>query len=276
MYLCPKSIRHIVSVSHFSALNSIGINDDKEYRDGISWFGNSSLDGITIFESVTYNLSDLINSIEIRYQNGDSMTVLSEDFDTLDPEPRTITNQKYGRCYELMLFNNNRSLFYVQVKLRRDLEIYVNLPYHFYATSRPRIIATVKERLYLQVTYEILKMNYDQNCKKYSKSFAGSYDNCKASDMEKKIQSKFNCTVPFVMKSSNLCMGPVAEEASEMFDEYFETENFHCPQTCDKMITTFSMPKHKPETNKNKVKARIYFNSIVKVTEDFISYNLLR
>ena len=129
-----KSSRHIVSVSHFSALNSIGINDDKEYRDGISWFGNSSLDGITIFESVTYNLSDLINSIEIRYQNGDSMTVLSEDFDTLDPEPRTITNQKYGRCYELMLFNNNRSLFYVQVKLKRDLEIYVNLPYHFYAT----------------------------------------------------------------------------------------------------------------------------------------------
>ena len=62
---------------------------------------------------MTYNLSDLINSIEIRYQNGDSMTVLSEDFDTLDPEPRTITNQKYGRCYELMLFNNKLYINFV-------------------------------------------------------------------------------------------------------------------------------------------------------------------
>ena len=68
------------------------------------------MDGISIFAAVTYNLSDLINSIKIRYQNGEGITVPSNDFDLLEPKLRTIYNRKYGRCYEVTL-NNKKSFF---------------------------------------------------------------------------------------------------------------------------------------------------------------------
>ena len=56
---------------------------------------------------VTFKLSDLIHSIEIQYHNGKGVQLLKEDFDSLDPKPRTVSNIKYGRCYELLVFDKN-------------------------------------------------------------------------------------------------------------------------------------------------------------------------
>ena len=42
------------------------------------------------------------------------------------------------------------------------------------------------------------------------------------------------------------------------------------------MITTFGMPKQENVENVEKSKARLYFDNTVKVTEDFVSYDLLR
>ena len=262
--------RHILG-----ALNKIGIKDHKEYGKG-NWFGNSSMDAINIFEYVTFNLSDLISSIEVRYQNGVEKEVQSDKFDSIEPKPRTIGSQGYGRCYGLDLFSDNLSLFYAQVRLKKDLEMFFDIPHHFYTNSRPRLIANTKERLYVQVTYEILKINYGHNCKKYSPSYTGSFDECEKIDMEEKIMKQLNCTVPFLMKPGNMCVGKIAEKASELYEEYFESESPNCPHPCHKMVSTFGMPKHQPENISRKVKARLYFNNVVKTTEDFVSYDLLR
>ena len=39
------------------------------------------MDAIKIFEYVTFNLSDLISSIEVRYQNGVEKEIQSDKFD---------------------------------------------------------------------------------------------------------------------------------------------------------------------------------------------------
>ena len=49
-----------------------------------------------------------------------------------------------------------------------------------------------------------------------------------------------------------------------------------CPQTFKEMTTTFGMPKQENEENIEKSKARLYFDNTVKVTEDFVRYDLLR
>ena len=89
----------------FRALNKIGIKNGIEYKEG-NWYGNTSMDGngATLFQSLTYNLSDLIKIIEFRYLNGKSVKVSSEKFESL--RPRTIKSRKYGRCYELTLLKD--------------------------------------------------------------------------------------------------------------------------------------------------------------------------
>ena len=226
---------------------------------------------------VTFKLSDLIHSIEIQYHNGKGVQLLKEDFDSLDPKPRTVSNIKYGRCYELLVFDNKQTLYYTEIHLLRDLEIYIDIPFQFYTNTRSRIFANANEKLlYIKVNYEILKINHGHNCRKYSDAYSGSYDQCKVSDMERKIQAKFNCSIPS-MKSQpeNLCKGPVTKNASQVFYEYFKSESTKCPQTCTKMTPIIGMPKHKAARGRGG-KARLYFDNIVKVTEDFVSYDILR
>ena len=48
----------------FRALNKIGIKNVNEYKEG-NWYGNTSIDGdgSALFESLTNNLTDLIEDI---------------------------------------------------------------------------------------------------------------------------------------------------------------------------------------------------------------------
>ena len=119
----------------FRALQNIGVKSGNDYQDG-DFFGNSSIDErIALFERVTYNLTDLINSIKIGYKSGKMVDLFKEDFDSF--KPVTISNIKYGRCYDLILFDNvDDDLYYVKFQLVRDLEIYVDIPHHFYTNTR--------------------------------------------------------------------------------------------------------------------------------------------
>ena len=140
---------------------------------------------------MTFELSDLIHSIEIQYHNGKGVRWLKEDFDSLDPKPKTVSNIKYGRCYELEVFTYNQTLYYTEIHLLRDLEIYIDIPFQFYTNTRSRIFANVNEKLYIKVSFEILKINHGHNCRKYSDSYSGSYDHCKESDMEDTLTTNF-------------------------------------------------------------------------------------
>ena len=54
----------------------------------------------------------------------------------------------------------------------------------------------------------------------------------------------------------------------------FSNTDVHRP--CNNMVTILGMPKYyRPESGPAGI-ARLYVNNIVKVTEDFISYDLLR
>ena len=232
------------------------------------------MDGISIFAAVTENLSDLINSIKIRYQNGEGITVPSNDFDLLEPKPRTIYNRKYGRCYEITL-NNKRSFFYIDVVVKQEVDIFFNLPHHFFTNSRQRIFASPRKNTYMPVRYEIQKTNHDPNCRKYSSSYAGSFDDCKTKDMELKLLSSLNCTVPFGLQTGRLCSDQQSEEASALYNKYYLTESPSCPRPCNDMVTIIGMPKY-IYNGKILGIAKLYISNTVKVTEDFVSYDLLR
>ena len=250
---------------------SFGIESIENYKDG-NWYGNSSTDGEAIFKSVTYIFSDLIESVEFRYQNGKRNKVSSDAL--ASTSPRTVKSRKYGRCYEITLFDEKISLFFVRFEIKMDLEIYFNIPYQFLTNSRTRVIAEASKRLYIPATYELMMSNHDPNCRKYSNSYSGSYDQCKESYMEEIISTKFNCTVPYGMESETvpLCQGSVAVEANKMYKEYFLKDSAECPKPCLTMLTSFGWPKFSNGSGR----AQFYFNSIVKVTEDFVSYDLLR
>ena len=167
------------------------------------------------------------------------------------------------------------SLFFVRFGIKRDLEIYFNIPYQFFANSRLRIAVEANKRLYIPVTYEILMSNHNPKCSKYSNSYSGSFDKCKEADVEKKIKAEFNCSVPYEVSQSasrNVCQGSVTKKVSRKYDEYFKKDSEQCPQSCWNMLSTFGWPKYSNGSGR----AQFYFNNIVKVTEDFVSYDLLR
>ena len=253
-------------------MSSFGIGSIEDYKDG-NWYGNSSMDGAAIFNSVTYSFSDLIESVDFHYQNGKKVRISSASLE-LALQPRTIKVGKYGRCYEITLFNEKISLFFFRFEIKKDLEIFFNIPNQFFTNSRTRIISKASERIYLPVIYEILMSNHDPNCREYSNSFSGSYDQCKESYINEKLKRKLNCTVPYALESEAvpLCQGSMAVEASKIYKEYFLEDSEECPSPCQTMLTNFGWPKYSNGSGR----AQFYFNSIVKVTEDFISYDLLR
>ena len=159
-------------------------------------------------------MSELLNSIDILYDNGKKEKVSNDNLDSL--KPRTINSLEYGRCYEL-IFNSKYSILFVDVNIKRNLEIYIDIPLHFYTNSKSRIFANTEKKISITVTYEILKINFGRNHRDYSSIYAGSYDECKTFYMEDMVQGKYNCTVPSMTKSGNICVGPVAKNASKTY-----------------------------------------------------------
>ena len=164
--------------------------------------------------------------------------------------------------------------------LNRNLVLYLDIPFCFHTNSKSntRINANASQKVILPVTHEILKINFDKkkNCKEYSNSYIGSYDECKITAMEKMLQVRFNCTVPFLMKSGPLCDGKTAKNASQIYDHVIQYGlTNECPRPCHKIIPTFGLPRYYSPGNESG-KIRLYFHNIVKVTEDFVSYDLLR
>ena len=259
-----------------SALSKIGIQNKENYKRG-DWIGNSSLDGMRIFESVTYNLSELLNSIRIAHHGRVKVTFDKDNFTLM--EPKQIGSKKYGRCYHLLLQNKKSSIINsVEMTFKRDMIVYFDIPFMFHINlkSNARINVNASQKIMLPVTYEIIKTNFDEKCRTYdSTSYIGSFDECKVAAMEERLQTKFNCTVPFLMQSGPLCVGKAAKDASSFYDTDLKHVRHQCPRPCHRMITTFGLPRYY-SPGKQGGEIRLYFNSLVKVTEDFVSYDLLR
>ena len=184
----------------FSALNHVGINGVEDYRNG-DWFGNSLMDGPTIFNSATYTLSNLVENISVHYQNGD---VSESDEEMKTFETRMIQTVHFGRCYDIKFEKRKQNIEYVDVRSKQKIVIIFNLPGQFYTSSRSYIQSNTGESKYVEVSYEVLKNNHGLSYKNYSYFVSKSYDKCKATNLHEKIHTELNCTMPFVIKTGQV------------------------------------------------------------------------
>ena len=142
--------------------------------------------------------------------------------------------------------------------------------------SKSKLQAIVGQSLFIDITYEFMKENFGKTCQFYSSE---TYDTCKSREIEIRILDKYNCTFPFLTTSSaTLCPKKDfqdTKEASKDFYKLFYSEFVKCPSPCINMRTFVGYPSLN-SIDGNKGFVRIYFKSIIKTTEDFMSYDLLR
>ena len=60
----------------------MGIKDSDDYEEG-NFFGNTSLNGLFIYEKITYNLSDLVNRIKVQYEMGEEIELKNDGLESL-------------------------------------------------------------------------------------------------------------------------------------------------------------------------------------------------
>ena len=259
-------------------LELIGIKKVRDYRLG-DWFGNSTSSGYQVYHHVTHNISDLLHSFEIRYRS-EKRLVYVNDFKCLNA--REIGHPTYGRCFEikLNLQQTEDTIYSVDIQIKKSIYVFVNLPNLFFnEDSRTKCQVNNGHDLFLDITYEILQNNFKKRCKKYPKTYHGSYDDCKMKQIEKRIVSMFNCTIPFINKpnlTKEICTGKNALNASKNFKIFANMLMESCPDPCINMLSSYGFPTGSRSVNDSGGRVRLYFKSIVKFTEDFVSYNFLR
>ena len=127
-------------------MNQIGIKKIKDYRNG-EWFGNSSLDGKTIYKSVTYDLSDLLQRFSVRFKSGSWSTYNgSSEVESMNVTERG--QKSSGRCFEIQYAENFDNVFKVHIVLKKSVSIYLNMMNYFYnENSKSRFRVKVGENL---------------------------------------------------------------------------------------------------------------------------------
>ena len=86
-------------------LNMFGIKTQQDYRNG-DWHGNSTISARKIYNSVTYNLSELLTSFSIHYEYDSDWLTFTGDFDDLNF--KEIGFIHFGRCFEVNLERKNK------------------------------------------------------------------------------------------------------------------------------------------------------------------------
>ena len=276
------SVKHLLCNQYFRNLELIGIQKARDYRLG-DWFGNSSSSGYQIFRYVTHNLSDLLQSSSFKYKSG-LVVQCDGDFKCLNfHAAREIGHPTYGRCFEIdfkLQGKDQDTIFIADIKIKNKVYMFFNMPHNFLnEDSRSKFEASPGQNLFIDVSYEILQDNFRAQCKKYPKTFDGSYDECKVKQIERRIVSELNCTTPFINEptlTDVICLGEKARNASDSFMDLANKLMPTCPDPCINMLTTFGFPLLSQNDMNSTGGVRLYFKSIVKFTEDFVSYNMLR
>ena len=156
-----------------------------------------------------------------------------------------------------------------------SLYVFINLPDQFYhEDARSKVQMNPGESLFIEVTYDLLRINNDPACRKYEDQ--DLYDSCKMDQVGNILEETLGCSVPFQEnRSCDVCKEDHARRGSQMFKDLIGTQLDACPEPCVKMMTYFGFPFITSNDNPTGF-ARLYFKNIVKVTEDFVSYDLLR
>ena len=128
------------------------------------------------------------------------------------------------------------------------------------------------------MNYEILKTNHGgSSCKKYSSEFIGSLDDVKIKEQQRIIETKLNCSVPFHLDTDDntlpICKGEAAKEASKILN--MSLKKVLTP--CTSMAVQFGIPVFGETTvGQESGSVTLYLKNVIKVTQDLVSYDLLR
>ena len=127
-------------------MNQNGIKKVKDYKNG-EWFGNSTLDGQTLFRSVTYNLSEILQRFSVRFKSGKWTHYDDKNsFESMNVTERG--HKSAGRCFEIQYAESFDNVFKVQIILKQSVRIYLNIRNFFYnENSKSRFKANVGENL---------------------------------------------------------------------------------------------------------------------------------
>ena len=195
---------------------------------------------------------------------------------------KTIGISFYGRCYETVFQPKNEYIRRITITFKHPLYIYVNIPNRFLDdSSRFKLHVNVNEYIFVELNYEIFKSNHGKICRNYSHEYKNSFNKCEYLNQEK-IEALFNCTVPFLATltgGENFCSGTEAELAARYYKNLAKITNTACPDACENMITSYGIPSTNNGngfTINGTGKVKLYPRKIIKVTEDFISYDFLR
>ena len=198
LVLCPD----YHSAYNQTRLLEFGISDDQEYKNGGAWKGNTAMDEKRVYNLITYDLQNLIEKLEIKLSSGLSHIFIGQNLSSL--VVFQIFTKSLGCCFEIDIGQFETSAADIQITTKHHLYIYINLPGQFSSDdSRSKLEAFIGDKLYIDVTYEVLKMKYEKTCQKYPGSL--TYDKCIFSAIEDSYKTKLGCTVPFILSNLSIC-----------------------------------------------------------------------
>ena len=113
-----------------------------------------------------------------------------------------ILTRHLSRCFKIYFGQFDAIPTAVKITTKLQTYIYINLPGQFSNNAaKSKVELKIKNRLSIEVTYEVLKMNFEKCCKKYPGKLP--YDRCKFDAFEDTMQA--NCTVPYMNSKLPIC-----------------------------------------------------------------------
>ena len=95
------------------------------YRNG-NWYGNSTLSARTIFETVTYDLSELLTRFLIHYEYEPDYVPFSGDFNGLNYSEIGFIH--FGRCFEIDLGSKEEDIHKIKLIFKKSSLVFFTLP----------------------------------------------------------------------------------------------------------------------------------------------------
>ena len=203
---------------------------------------------------------------------------------------RLVKHPTLGKCFEMHIRQFGEPVMSIELLLNLPAYIYVNLKGQFRKSdSYSKVEIKLKEKLYIELLYEIVIKNEPILCKNYEKE---TYDHCCEKAAEDYMRGALNCTVPYINSPTNLSVCRDSEKSGQVRHEkankniiIFQARNVlgsvlgkqktTCPDPCRKITVIFGFPVI-DHSGAQTGFVKFYLKSLVKQTEDFQDYTLLR
>ncbi len=262
-------------------LQSLGTSKSL-YRVG-NFTTNSTESPWKIFEQVTYDLTEIVDKLEIRtLDQGVLVNVQNVQW----TEKRHMT---FGRCYSMDLDEILTALGIeaIAITAKIDTFIYLHHPGQF-LNSKSKVFTRKGNKHYIDVSYTITKDSLqDDSGLPCSAEMNMNLDDCIYADLEHTMLEKFGCIVPFLKPPQdldNLKKQACSNQSHEdLFSFYFhqirKSQKVKCIRPCTSMDLFLGVLQpgkvDKKHTHDNQSYIMIYLKSTVDVRETILDYTLV-